>query len=257
MGRGYRAGIGDSWAPVTKVLQKQDRRLAGVERASGTSLSSLVQQVQTALANITTTVTNAINTLSYTKSEIDSRVANPPAGSAVTGNVSATGNVTATGGVSAGGTVAAGTDVTAAGNISTPGILTALASRTLVLASGYAGAWIDINGRLGISPSSRRYKSGIRTWQPDIVRLLEVRAVLYRMDPELFGTEPDTPLEVGLIAEELFDAGFPEFVFLDAENNVQGIHYDRLTAALLELHRWQDQRLTRIEQHLGLTSEPN
>lgn len=108
-------------------------------------------------------------------------------------------------------------------------------ARNRVLTQGNAAAYVDETGRFGISPSSRRFKTDLTPWGTDPRALLEVRAVLFR-----YITEPeDAPKQLGWIAEELLAAGFPEFVFYDVEGQVQGINYDRVVVALLELAKIQ------------------
>ncbi|MDJ0323391.1 hypothetical protein QMG61_06395, partial [Cryobacterium sp. PH31-AA6] len=61
---------------IQKFLRNFDdifRRLRELETPTGTQTSSLVRQVQSALANINATVTAAITALSYTRAEIDSK----------------------------------------------------------------------------------------------------------------------------------------------------------------------------------------
>jgi hypothetical protein len=285
MAGGYGAPPDSNLAEVRSAIRDFEGRLRELATPTGTQIAELVKEVRDRLGQIPTEVSNAVTALGLlTPDQVRDLVENPPTGSNVTGDISATGSIEAAADVTAGGTITAGGDIT------TPGILTALASRSLVLATGYAGAWLDSTGRLGISPSSIRFKTNLEEWQPDISRILLLRAVLFRYDPQQLGDmDPDAPKQVGFIAEELEALGFHEFVFYDggieardaieaqdatydengveltpavaaqpavdaAPSRVQGINYDRLTVALLVLAKWQDQRITRIEQHLGLTA---
>lgn len=133
-----------------------------------------------------------------------------------------------------------------------PGIASTDA-RNRVLTQAAAAAYVDETGRFGISPSSIRFKTDLVPWEVDPTALLGLRAVLFR-----YITEPeDAPKQLGWIAEELLAAGFPEFVFYDAAGNVQGINYDRVVVALLELNRHQQTQIDDIAQRLtALEGEP-
>lgn len=146
-------------------------------------------------------------------------------------------------------------NVTAAGRVTSASALRSPGSRSYVVQGGglgsYAGAWIDGDGTVGISPSSIRFKTDIEQWMPDIERLLLLRAVLFRYDPAVFGgMDADAPKQLGFIAEELDALGFPEFIFYDGDGLIEGINYDRITVALLVLAQWQEARLQLVETRL-------
>lgn len=251
-GNGYQAPVGSGASSnVIKDIKEVEKRVTAVEKPDGTSLASLVQQVQTALANITTTVNNAINANSYTKAEINNRIANPASGSAVTGNISATGTITSNSNITAAGDITANNRVVSAAALRSPG------SRTYIVSTTYAGAWVDGDGTIGISPSSRRYKQDIRPWTKDVKAFLGLQPVMFRYRKDMMGRKekaadlPEQPMQIGLIAEDVADAGFTEFVFYDPEGLVEGINYDRLTVALLAALKAQDERLNLIEGKLA------
>lgn len=237
----------------TERVEQMRKELRDLQAADGTQRYNAVDKVKKLITDFRAELDDYLATLDvYTKSETDAQIANPPAGSAVTGDTSATGSVTAGTSITAGSTIVAGGTITANGNLTTPGILVAVGSRSLVLTSGYAGAWLDAAGNLGISPSSMRYKSDIDTWVPDdITRLLELRGVMFRYDPELFGTDPDGAKQIGFIAEECIAAGFPEFITYDECWNVQGINYDRMVVALLELGRYEHEARVALKSEVA------
>ncbi|MFP7833141.1 tail fiber domain-containing protein [Marisediminicola sp. LYQ134] len=263
---GSRTPEGDGLAKLLKLVADHGRRLSTLESPTGTSVRSLVDQVKNALANITTTVIAAISELSYTKAEINARIASTPGSVDVNGQLAVEDDLTVFGGIDSAGTirsdasmiadgnVSAGGNVTSGGNVTAPGEgaftsgIKSIGARNFVAGTDRAGAWLQGDGQLGIAPSSRRFKTDIDTWAPtDIDRLLSLRAVMFRYDPEKFPNQeidPAAPMEVGFIAEELVDAGFPEFVFF-RDGEVQGINYDRLVVALLELARWQQVEVAR------------
>lgn len=206
--------------PIVDAMRRQRREQRENARPDGTNIARLVKKVREALVNINATVIAATNSYLATGTV---NMAN-----LVISSLTASGNVTASG------------RVTSAAALRSPG------SRAQLVSSNWAGAWIDGDGTIAISPSSRRFKTDIVPWQPDITRLLELQAVLFRYDlPEM---PPDAPLQLGFIAEDLEDLGFTEFLFYDGDGLVEGINYDRLTVALLMLAQQQDARLVALEQ---------
>ena len=219
--------ISDIWVAIKEL-----------QRPTGTELAQTVKKIFELFDNLDTAVQNSIAANSYTKAQIDSRIGSTPGSVQVNGDHRVIGNQQVDGSVTTNGgaTLAGGSLFVNAGDVTASGIGTFVASRNLVLTTGYAGLWMDVAGRIGISPSSVRYKVDIEHWEgTPIEELYKLRAVMFRYDPELFGTDPDGQKQLGFIAEELFALGFPEFISYDEFWNIQGINYDRLSVALLVL----------------------
>jgi hypothetical protein len=273
MAGGYDPGPRDPFDDVRATTRDFKRRLGELAAPTGTQIAELVAEVRERLGQIPTEVANAVTALGlYTPAQVDNLIANPPAGSAVTGPISATGSVSAGTDVSAGGSVTAGGDITASGRVTSGAAFRSSGSRAYICVSGYAGGWIDGDGTFGISPSSIRFKIDIEEWLPDIARLLLLRAVLFRYDPAvLAGAKADAPRQLGFIAEELEALGFPEFVFYDdgewewvpdpedehdgeyilvGPPRIQGINYDRIVVALLRLHQHQQTQIDSLAARL-------
>lgn len=269
-GNGYDVPDADRLGPIIDRIKQIEQDLKDLQRPTGTSIGSLVEQVQAALANITTTVTNAIAQQSYTRQQIIDRIAEPSTGVAADGPVSGTTlasqyqltvgtNVTAGGDGSFAGNGSFGAALTVTGNgrvngtLEAGGILkadagmTSIDVRNHIVGSSYAGVWVNGDGRLGISPSSRRYKKNITTWTKDPTPLLQLRAVMFRYTEQ----ETSDPRQIGFIAEELEGLGFSEFIFYDEDGEVQGLNYDRMTVALLMLAQHQEDRLSALEERVN------
>lgn len=60
--------------------------------------------------------------------------------------------------------------------------------------------------------------------------------------------------EVGVIAEELSKAGFPEFVIYDQRGRTPSIAYERIWLVIASAFGQVIDRLDRVEQHIGLSS---
>lgn len=95
------------------------------------------------------------------------------------------------------------------------------------VASSYVAMFRNGDGRVGISPSARRFKKDIRAHAYTLDQLAAIRVVDYRLKAEIFGSA-DAPVDVGVIAEDLIDAGLEEFVAFDAVGEPLSVHYERL-----------------------------
>jgi autotransporter adhesin len=97
--------------------------------------------------------------------------------------------------------------------------------------TAYVAAYINgPDGRFGATPSARRFKQNIRHKQytvEDAKRLSQL-VVNYRLKEAVKAYGDDAPVEVGVIAEELIKAGFPEFVIHDAKGRTLSVAYERI-----------------------------
>lgn len=109
--------------------------------------------------------------------------------------------------------------------------------------------WVDANKKLCRNTSSIRYKTNVRTHNVDPAAVLRLRTVLYdrkpRMNSDTGEVEPGNQNEYGLIAEEVAEL-VPELAVWFA-GQIDGVRYDLLSLALLDVVKQQDQRLTALE----------
>jgi hypothetical protein len=95
---------------------------------------------------------------------------------------------------------------------------------------------IDAVGQLGTENSSLAVKQDVQDLGALADRLLELRPVAFRYKQHA-ALDPDTPLQFGLIAEEVAKV-FPELVVFDREGRAQTVKYHLLSRLLLgELQR--------------------
>ncbi|WP_162722465.1 hypothetical protein [Microbacterium sp. PM5] len=224
-----------------KLLGEMQRRLAELETPTGTSVNSLVAQVQEAIANITSTVTAAISVNSYTKAQIDAKVASPGAISPAT--------------------------VTTSGDVQVGGQLRAPDAVTNVITSPRYSMWIETGtGRLGNTSSSRRYKQDITDAEIDLDEFLSVVPFVFhyiaevrkRDDPdfeEYVGPDYVVADEYGLMAEDLHSAGMTPWVYYDAEGRPDSVNYTMLVVPLLAAARAERDARQRVEEQLHALTE--
>jgi hypothetical protein len=181
-----------------------------------------------------------------------------------TGTLSAA-NVTATAALSAGTTIAAGGAITGASVAVTGpatvgtdlGVVNVNASGQVVSASafkspgsfayhvvtGYQAMWINNDGTIGVSASTRDSKKDLIPLS-DIDPLLSLKPMLgrYVWDAE------DEPLKQFLIAEEVYEAGFgPDVAPLDENGAPLSINYSQLVPALIATVQALNARLKVLE----------
>ena len=89
---------------------------------------------------------------------------------------------------------------------------------------------VDSAGKLGTMVSSRRFKQDIQDLGPLADRLLGLRPVAFRYRAE--AADPETPIQFGLIAEEVAEV-FPELVVYDEAGEPMGVKYRLLSSLLL------------------------
>lgn len=221
MGNGYGAPQGDDFSVIIGMLQELSRRLSELETPTGTSVNSLVTQVQQALANITATVIAAVSATSYTKTQIDAK------DTAVAGQIQPA------------------IDATLAGNVTVGGQFKNPDAVSFVITGTRRSMWIeDATGRTGNTSSSRRFKQDIEPAAIDVDAFLSVGTFWFhyiaeirkRDDPtfeEYVGPDYLVPDEYGLMAEDLHNAGLTYWVYYDADGRPEGVNYTMLVVPLL------------------------
>lgn len=136
-----------------------------------------------------------------------------------------------------------------------------------VAGTSFFAVWVgnDANNLLGKNTSSRRYKQNVRNYQVDPVAVLRLRPVIFDRKPAILpavtadgepaiGPEQHLPGardEYGLIAEEVHEH-LPEIVLkYDAGDGagpqIDGVRYDLLALALLDVAKDQQEQITKLE----------
>lgn len=181
--------------------EEQRRGLRDALRIDGSQFVRLYEKMQQLIADLETTVTNLVSANTYTKTQIDSKIASP-------GSISPT-NVSASGTVSVGGPFLNPDSATY--NITGPRL-------TL---------WVETaTGRHGNTASSRRYKMNERPADIDPLAVVSVAPRMFnyiaeirkRDDPdyeEYVGPDYLVADEIGLMAEDLHDAGLGHLVYYE------------------------------------------
>jgi hypothetical protein len=108
-----------------------------------------------------------------------------------------------------------------------------------------SAVYISSSGQLGVMASSERYKTDIQAMGESSARLDQLRPVTFRLK-----TEPEGPVQYGLIAEEVAKV-YPELVIRGESGAVEGVRYEELTPMLLNEVQQQRRALAAQEQRLA------
>ena len=111
------------------------------------------------------------------------------------------------------------------------------------------GVLIDSDGQLGTISSSRALKQDVQDLGPLAGRLLELRPVAFRFKQHV-ASDPATPLQFGLIAEEVAEV-FPELVVYDEAGKPQTVKYHLLSSLLLGELQKQHRELEGLRTRLA------
>jgi len=111
--------------------------------------------------------------------------------------------------------------------------------------SGALPVVIDANGQLGTVSSSRRFKTDIADMGDTTETLMSLRPVQFRY----VAHGPDSPLQYGLIAEEVAEVA-PELVAHDANGEIETVFYDKVNAMLLNQVQTQQRLIEKLAARL-------
>jgi hypothetical protein len=92
-----------------------------------------------------------------------------------------------------------------------------------------SAVFVNSNGRLGITTSSRRFKEEIKPMAQASQALLALKPVTFRYKKEI---DPDSRAQFGLVAEEVEKVN-PDLVVRDKEGKAYSVRYEQVNAMLL------------------------
>lgn len=210
----------NSQSRILTILNEYGKRLRELERPSGTQLIQAAQQIYEALNNLDTMVAASIVKQSYTRAEIDSRVAQWRWGVLAPGN--------------------GGTGIANAYN-------------HLFTVGPWRAVWVLSDGTMGTSQSSRTVKTDI-TDADEFINVDDLRKVkwcVYRFIEDMNQNLDDSTPRLGMIAEELDDNGLGWLVEYDEDTlKPVGISYPMLGVAALRLAQDAEDRCDALEQRV-------
>ena len=210
----------NSQSRILTILNEYGKRLRELERPSGTQLIQAAQQIYEALNNLDTMVAASIVKQSYTRAEIDVRLAQWRWGVLAPGN--------------------GGTGITNAYN-------------HLFTVGPWRAVWVLSDGTMGTSQSSRTVKTDITDADEfiDVDDLRKVKWCVYRFIADKNQNLDDSTPRLGMIAEELDDNGLGWLVEYDEDTlKPVGISYPMLGVAALRLAQDAEDRCDALERRV-------
>ena len=211
----------NSQSRILTILNEYGKRLRELERPSGTQLIQAAQQIYEALNNLDTMVAASIVKQSYTRSEIDVRLAQWRWGVLAPGN--------------------GGTGITNAYN-------------NLFTVGPWRAVWVLSDGTMGTSQSSRTVKTDIRD-ADEFINVNDLRRVkwcVYRFIEDMNQHLDDSTPRLGMIAEELDDNGLGWLVEYNEDTlKPEGINYPMLGVAALRLAQDAEDRCDALERRVN------
>ena len=108
-------------------------------------------------------------------------------------------------------------------------------------------AYLNSDGRLSGGASALRYKQDIEESTFPLDAILGVKTYTYRLKAAVAELGDDATVEVGVIAEQLIEAGLSEFVAMDADGRAQSVNYERLVGPLIGAAQALAARLEALE----------
>lgn len=229
-------------------LDDIQRRLRTIEAPSGEALGNTVAKLAALVADIQAQL-DAYLAGRYTNAQIDSKDA------AVQAQISPTANAAVSSAFAGSPTVG--------GNLQVNGELRVPNAYGFDITYTRRTAWWGNDGRAGYASSSRTKKTSIRPANAaELAALLDVEPKSFIYRPEIArrtrlrindGIDYVPARELGLLAEELDEAGLGFFVYHNDETGEpEGIEYGMLTVALLSIARGQRDELGEIRRRLEL-----
>lgn len=112
---------------------------------------------------------------------------------------------------------------------------------------------VNSSGRLGVVPSSRRFKRDIEDMGTVSDAILSLRPVTFRYKAELDSTNSS---QLGLIAEEVAEV-CPDLVLHDSQGEIFTVNYDAVNAMLLNEFLKQHKRVQQQDRDLAAEQRMN
>jgi hypothetical protein len=204
----YPTPPGDGMAPIVDEFRKLARRISELERPSGTSIGSLVAQVQAALVDLNAAV------IAETEAYLSSGTVN-------VANLSASGSASIT------------------GPIYSPH------GRANPVTTSYVSAWLNSDGRIGASASSLKFKQDFEPADTtaEVEALLTVALIRYRYIADVEARGNGASWHLGTLAEYMAETALREWVPLDQKGEPFAINWEHLIipaiAAIQKAHAEQ------------------
>jgi len=123
---------------------------------------------------------------------------------------------------------------------------------TSVASGAWRAMYVNNAGNIGYVSSTREAKQDVTAGGVTVDAALLLKLVEYRRKATVAELGDDAPFELGLIAEDLVEAGngLERFVFFDDDGKPAGVHYELLALALIPAIQAQAVRIDSLEERV-------
>lgn len=185
--------------------------------------------------------TIGISQVSNLQSTLDSK---QTAGGTFSGTISTTYSIGTTSTIYCQDRLSTSSTFSADGQITSPGC-------RVNISGPYNVLYVNTAGQFGIPSSTERMKQDIVPATIDTEKVCQLELVRFRYKEDVAENGDDAHVQLGLIAEQVEELIGPDFVFYNEDGQVQGIHFEMLSFALLPVVQEQQKRLKDIEARLA------
>jgi hypothetical protein len=231
------------------LLQQQVSNLTQATGNNGKANTSSIDLLSNKIVGIQSSVVGLIANATFDATQVVSGVfsaARIPSLSAslISGSMNLAGGSIASGAISANGDVVSNGRVYSAGIVQSPG------TKSNVVTTGYSGMWIDVNGNMGGSTSSRRFKQDITAVTTNDSGMLGLQIYKFRYIDAVTEHGDAAQWECGFMAEDVVTVA-PWACFFEADGTtVRGVNYDRLVVSLLDVAQSQIKQIDALASRL-------
>jgi hypothetical protein len=122
---------------------------------------------------------------------------------------------------------------------------------TSVTYGAYRAVWVNVDGRLGNTASTKTVKQDITPADIPSDAVLGVEVVNFRYIDAVEALGDKAPIEIGVIAEQLLEVpGMEKFVYFD-DDKPAGVHYERLAIAVIPQLQKQAALISELEARIS------
>lgn len=160
--------------------------------------------------------------------------------------VGATGASAFGGNMTVAGTVNISSSLGVAGGVYAPDVY-----NTSITYGAYRAVWVNADGRLGNTASTKTVKQDIVPADIPADAILDVEVVNFKYIDAVEALGEKAPVEIGVIAEQLLEVpGMEKFVYSDEKGKPAGVHYERLVIAVIPQIQEQAKLISDLQSRL-------